>query len=270
MSSASPSRRPSPGSPRSAPLSGANPGSSPRDSATPRRSAAHLSGRARGSARRSGARRSRVSSSRTAVASGAGTVTCWPAASAWCRASSSPVCSAARRRPTESSWMCPSRQAPRVSTRRASFSGSPAWTARSPRAPSPGWPPPPGPCPAALARRRAREIVFAARLARAFAPREEILALARPDTIVCRCEDVSLGRLLPATSLREMKLHTRAGMGSCQGRVCGSALSVLRGLPPDSVRSPLVPVPIGVLADEGLGATASGAGAAPAPAPRSA
>jgi NADPH-dependent 2,4-dienoyl-CoA reductase/sulfur reductase-like enzyme len=126
------------------------------------------------------------------------------------------------------------------------------------------------PMPAALARRRARGNVFAARLARAFAPREEILALARPDTIVCRCEDVSLGRLLPATSLREVKLHTRAGMGPCQGRVCGSALSLLRGLPPDSVRSPLVPVPIGVLADEGKRATAPGAGEAPPPAPRSA
>jgi NADPH-dependent 2,4-dienoyl-CoA reductase/sulfur reductase-like enzyme len=126
------------------------------------------------------------------------------------------------------------------------------------------------PVPAALARRLSRESAFAARLARAFAPRAEVLALGRPDTILCRCEDVPLGRVAVAASLREAKLHSRAGMGSCQGRVCGSALAALRGLPPFSVRPPLVPVPIGVLADEGKGSTAPGAGEAPAPSPRSA
>jgi NAD(P)H-nitrite reductase large subunit len=126
------------------------------------------------------------------------------------------------------------------------------------------------PVPAALAWRRDGENAFAARLARAFAPRAEVLALGRPDTIVCRCEDVSLGRVAAAASLREAKLHTRAGMGPCQGRVCGTALAALRGVLPESVRSPLVPVPIGVLADEGEGATVPGAGEAPGPAPRSA
>jgi len=101
-----------------------------------------------------------------------------------------------------------------------------------------------------LAARRARETGFAGRLARAFALRDELLSLARPDTIVCRCEDVPLARLAAAASLREAKLHTRAGMGACQGRVCGSAISFLRGLPPDSVRPPLVPVPVEVLAEE--------------------
>ena len=43
---------------------------------------------------------------------------------------------------------------------------------------------------------------FAARLAQAFAPRAEVLALGRPDTIVCRCEDVPLGRVAAAGSLR--------------------------------------------------------------------
>jgi NADPH-dependent 2,4-dienoyl-CoA reductase/sulfur reductase-like enzyme len=126
------------------------------------------------------------------------------------------------------------------------------------------------PVPPALARRRLRESGFARRLAGAFAPREELLALARPDTIVCRCEDVPLGRLGAAASIREAKLHTRAGMGPCQGRVCGSLLSALRGLPADSVRSPLVPVPLAVLAEENGGSTARGAGGAPARGPRSA
>jgi NADPH-dependent 2,4-dienoyl-CoA reductase/sulfur reductase-like enzyme len=126
------------------------------------------------------------------------------------------------------------------------------------------------PVPGALARRRNRETRFATRLARAFTLREELRSLARPDTIVCRCEDVPLGRLAAAASLREMKLHARAGMGPCQGRVCGSALSFLRELPPDSVRSPLVPVLVAVLAEEAEGATVPAAGEAPAPGPRSA
>jgi NADPH-dependent 2,4-dienoyl-CoA reductase/sulfur reductase-like enzyme len=103
--------------------------------------------------------------------------------------------------------------------------------------------------PPTLATQRAREAGFAGRLARAFALREE-LSLARPDTIVCRCEDVPLGRLAAAASAREAKLHTRAGMGACQGRVCGAALGFLRGFGPDSVRSPLAPVPVAVLAEE--------------------
>ncbi len=106
------------------------------------------------------------------------------------------------------------------------------------------------PVPRALARRRERESGFAARLLRSFALRDELKSLARPDTVVCRCEDVPLGRLAAAASAREAKLHTRAGMGPCQGRVCGAALSVLRGFPPDSVRPPLSPVPIEVLEGE--------------------
>jgi NADPH-dependent 2,4-dienoyl-CoA reductase/sulfur reductase-like enzyme len=106
------------------------------------------------------------------------------------------------------------------------------------------------PVPRALARRRERQNGFAARLARAFALRDELKSLARSDTVVCRCEDVPLARLAAAASAREAKLHTRAGMGPCQGRVCGAALSVLRGFAPDSVRPPLAPVPIEVLEDD--------------------
>ncbi|MGE5276875.1 MAG: pyridine nucleotide-disulfide oxidoreductase, partial [Acidobacteriota bacterium] len=84
----------------------------------------------------------------------------------------------------------------------------------------------------------------------AFRLRPEVLGLAAPGTIVCRCEDVPLSRLEAAGTLREAKLFTRAGMGPCQGRICGSALAALRGLSPDSVRPPLVPVPLEVLAAE--------------------
>jgi hypothetical protein len=128
--------------------------------------------------------------------------------------------------------------------------------------------------PGRLVARRECESAFAERLGRAFALRAELRALARPDTIVCRCEDVALGRLATAASLREAKLHTRAGMGPCQGRVCGSALSVLRGFPRDTVRPPLLPTPVSILTgpdeDDPRGATTAPAAAARFPAPRSA
>ena len=66
------------------------------------------------------------------------------------------------------------------------------------------------------------------------------------------------------------KLDTRAGMGPCQGRVCGAALSFLRGVPPDTVRPPLAPVPIAVLAEENAAATSPAAAGVRGPAPRSA
>ena len=98
------------------------------------------------------------------------------------------------------------------------------------------------------ARERARR--FGARMAGAFRLRPEVLRLTAPDTIVCRCEDVPLSHVVEARTTREAKLHARAGMGPCQGRVCFAALEALRGLAPDTVRPPLVPVPVEALAAE--------------------
>ena len=53
------------------------------------------------------------------------------------------------------------------------------------------------------------------------------------DTIVCRCEEVSVGEVrrsvvdLGATDPRGAKLLARPGMGLCQGRVCGYATACL-------------------------------------------
>jgi len=53
------------------------------------------------------------------------------------------------------------------------------------------------------------------------------------DTVVCRCEGVTFGRLreaveeLGAGDPRTAKLLSRAGMGRCQGRVCGHATARL-------------------------------------------
>lgn len=94
---------------------------------------------------------------------------------------------------------------------------------------------------------RDRAWSFAGRLERAFDLRPELRELAGPETIACRCEDVTLGQLAPFDSAREAKLHTRCGMGPCQGRVCGPALAFLRGWDADTVRPPVFPARIGSL-----------------------
>jgi NADPH-dependent 2,4-dienoyl-CoA reductase/sulfur reductase-like enzyme len=98
-----------------------------------------------------------------------------------------------------------------------------------------------------LLSRRARLRSIAASMARAFVPRVELRALATPDTIVCRCEDVRRGAIDPAWSPRQAKLYTRAGMGPCQGRVCGAALAFLHGWPADTVRLPASPALVSTL-----------------------
>jgi NADPH-dependent 2,4-dienoyl-CoA reductase/sulfur reductase-like enzyme len=90
--------------------------------------------------------------------------------------------------------------------------------------------------------RRDKTKQFAESLANAFELRRELRALAHHDTFVCRCEDVSYGRLLEFADWREAKLQTRCGMGACQGRVCGPATEFLFGWKTGSVRPPTFPV----------------------------
>lgn len=80
---------------------------------------------------------------------------------------------------------------------------------------------------------------FRKALLEAFALREEVMALSRPDTILCRCEDVRLRDVDPSWSAREAKLACRLGMGPCQGRVCGAATRLLFGWERDRARPPL-------------------------------
>ena len=96
------------------------------------------------------------------------------------------------------------------------------------------------------ARKRARR--FARLMERAFALRPELKALPMGNTIVCRCEDVPHSRLVPHGSWRAAKLHTRCGMGACQGRVCGPATQFLFDWHPDSIRPPVFPARVGSLA----------------------
>ena len=106
----------------------------------------------------------------------------------------------------------------------------------------------PGEIPASVLRKREKLKRFAARLGRAFALRDELRAVPCPDTLVCRCEDVPLARFDPSWSRREAKLYTRAGMGPCQGRVCGPALRFLFGWGEDTIRPPARPVNLSTLA----------------------
>jgi NADPH-dependent 2,4-dienoyl-CoA reductase/sulfur reductase-like enzyme len=85
---------------------------------------------------------------------------------------------------------------------------------------------------------------FAQQLDIAFALRDELKNLATLETIVCRCEDVTKKDLEGWNCGREAKLHTRCGMGPCQGRICGPATRFLYGWEHGSVRPPLVPTPL--------------------------
>lgn len=98
------------------------------------------------------------------------------------------------------------------------------------------------------ARRRLRGArKFAASLTQHFALREDVLRLATDETVLCRCEDVPLGALRACTSARAAKLHTRLGMGHCQGRICGAAAGALFGWAPPPARMPLAPTAVGQL-----------------------
>jgi len=102
----------------------------------------------------------------------------------------------------------------------------------------------------------------AAALGRAGRVRDGLAALVTPDTLVCRCEEVTAAEVTSvleegAADLAEVKRMTRAGMGLCQGRMCGPGLAALfarrtgqpvDGLAPLSVRPPVKPVPLDVLA----------------------
>jgi NADPH-dependent 2,4-dienoyl-CoA reductase/sulfur reductase-like enzyme len=98
-----------------------------------------------------------------------------------------------------------------------------------------------------LFRQRGKAGELARSLHAAFALGPELKQLPEPATIVCRCEDVRFGRLQPAASFREAKLHTRCGMGPCQGRICGPAARFLFGWGEELVRPPILPTSVKTL-----------------------
>lgn len=110
--------------------------------------------------------------------------------------------------------------------------------------------------------RLARLARFRRGLAAWSAPRPGILAAAAPETVICRCEDVTRAEIADAltagfTDMRALKLRTRAGMGLCQGRVCAPMLQHLvaaatgraaAAVPLPTARPPLRPVTAASLA----------------------
>jgi D-hydroxyproline dehydrogenase subunit alpha len=96
--------------------------------------------------------------------------------------------------------------------------------------------------------RRERFRRFARLLDETFCLRSELRSLPSAGTLICRCEDVPYSRLREHSSWRAAKLHTRCGMGPCQGRICGPATQFLFKWNPDSVRPPLFPARVEDLA----------------------
>ncbi len=113
----------------------------------------------------------------------------------------------------------------------------------------------------ALVRQLGRARRFADALHRAFAPPQGLPGNLPDETLICRCEDVTVGELR-----REMvngvddvygaKLWTRAGMGVCQGRICGWGIArfiaaetgtSVSDLGFNQPRIPLRPVPLRVV-----------------------
>ncbi|WP_378144016.1 FAD-dependent oxidoreductase [Cnuibacter sp. UC19_7] len=93
-----------------------------------------------------------------------------------------------------------------------------------------------------------------------------IYDLATPDTVVCRCEGVTASQLTEAIAeapdVSAAKGLTRAGMGPCQGRMCGRHIAAMvaaqRGVSAAEVevatpRMPVRPTAIGAIADERVG-----------------
>lgn len=111
-------------------------------------------------------------------------------------------------------------------------------------------------------RRRRR---FAALLDRLYPMRTGWTDWLRPETTLCRCEEVPWATVLAATTrlatARAARAVTRCGMGYCQGRICGpplqAALARHHGAVSAAVgdlqwRTIVTPTPLGVIAGAGV------------------
>jgi thioredoxin reductase/ferredoxin len=113
----------------------------------------------------------------------------------------------------------------------------------------------------AVSRHRDRHERFQRALWRAYLAPALFSQLADPQTLVCRCENVTLEAIAAAArgvgSSGAVKRLTRAGMGQCQGRFCGFVVTELvketTGVPVSALsgfapQPPLRPTPLWVLA----------------------
>lgn len=115
-----------------------------------------------------------------------------------------------------------------------------------------------------LQRRLARLMAFRTAIEEIYRPPPALLSLARDDTVVCRCEEVTLGDAIRwvrsgVTEANGLKAITRMSMGRCQGRNCLPTLAHLIAAETGSdvadvtlprPRPPLGPVGVSALAAE--------------------
>ncbi len=106
-----------------------------------------------------------------------------------------------------------------------------------------------------------REQRFQKFYAKLFTPGPGLDELAQPDTIICRCEEVTRAEIgnavrLGADTLDAVKALTRCSMGNCQGRVCGPLAAALVAQETGRtraevgqfrVRPPVFPIPLSAL-----------------------
>jgi bacterioferritin-associated ferredoxin len=112
-----------------------------------------------------------------------------------------------------------------------------------------------------LRRALRREQRFQEFYAELFTPGPGLDELAQPDTIICRCEEVTRAEIsnavrLGADTIDAVKALTRCGMGNCQGRVCGPLAAALVAQETGRtraevgqfrVRPPVFPIPFSAL-----------------------
>jgi glycine/D-amino acid oxidase-like deaminating enzyme len=112
------------------------------------------------------------------------------------------------------------------------------------------------PVDAATPRALARAEAFQAALWQGFAAPAFNISAVADSTIICRCEEVTAGQLRAQrlASLPALKKATRAGMGRCQGRMCGATIARLTGAGGEAgfaaPRAPIRPVPAAALRQE--------------------
>jgi NADPH-dependent 2,4-dienoyl-CoA reductase/sulfur reductase-like enzyme len=115
----------------------------------------------------------------------------------------------------------------------------------------------------ALRRELERQRRFAAMLDDLFPLSSHLADLLTDDTLLCRCKEITVGEVRRAiaegaTTVSAVRMLTRAGMGHCQGRMCGTSVAELLarelGQPVQAVgqatpRPPVVPIPLEGLID---------------------
>jgi NAD(P)H-nitrite reductase large subunit len=122
-------------------------------------------------------------------------------------------------------------------------------------------------------RKKRERLLRARRFIDAYYAPSLLPAQARDETLLCRCEEVSIGHIRRqvaegAAGTRAVKAGTRCGMGPCQGRQCTVSLAAMlhaecpgRHFERPSLRCPARPITVAELAESHHGLIHSGSDA---------